>query len=181
MQQIQVLDRTFELYLSYEQLRERISAVAASIRADLEGDNPLFIVMLNGAYMFAAELMRDLDFPAELSFVKMSSYQGTGSTGEVAQLIGLRERVAGREVVIVEDIVESGLTMKVMTGMLERRGATSVRIATLFSKPRLMKYDIHPDYVGLEIDDDFIVGFGLDYNGYGRNLKDIYKLKQTIC
>lgn len=177
MQEIQVLDKTFELSIPYSELAARIDAMAAAIRADLEGENPLFIVMLNGAFMFAAELMKRLDFAAQISFVKMASYQDTGSTGEVKQLIGINERIRGREVVVVEDIVESGLTMKVMTDILRERGAGRVRIAALFHKPQRMKYDIKIDYVGRVLDDAFVVGFGLDYNGYGRNLPDIYKLK----
>lgn len=177
METVDVLDKKFELYIPYNEIVERTKAIACKITEDMKGRNPLFVIMLNGAFMFAAELMQEMNFPAELSFVKFSSYSGTGSSGVVRELIGLTDKVEGRDVVIVEDIVESGLTMKTMCEILRSHGAGSVRIAALFVKPNCLLHDVKVDYPVMEIGDDFIVGFGLDYNGYGRNLRDIYKLK----
>ena len=174
---IQVLDKEFALYIPYETLQSKIYGLAQQIQSEYEGKNPLFLVMLNGAFMFAAELMKDMDCPAEISFVKFSSYSGMQSSGRVEQLIGLANSPEGRDIVIIEDIVESGLTMKCMTEMLKEKGAASIKIAALFVKPNCMIHDVKVDYPVIMIDDDFIVGFGLDYNGYGRNYKDIYKLK----
>lgn len=177
MDTVDVLDKKFELYIPYNEIVERVKVIADKIAEDLADRNPLFVIMLNGAFMFAAELMKEVNFPAELSFVKLSSYAGMESSGTVRELIGLSDKVEGRDVVIIEDIVESGLTMKTMIEMLERQKVGSVRIAALFVKPHCLLHDVKVDYAAIEIDDDFIVGFGLDYNGYGRNLKDIYKLK----
>lgn len=177
LETVQVLDKEFTLYITYEKLQNRIAEVAEQMKQDLEGKNPLFIVMLNGAFMFAAELMQCFDLSAEISFVKLSSYTGTKSSGKVEKLIGLTNNIEGREIVIVEDIVESGLTMKSMIKMLKEQNAGSIRIAALFVKPNCLIHDVKVDYPLIEIADDFIVGFGLDYNGYGRNFKNIYKLK----
>lgn len=177
MDTVDVLDKKFELYIPYNEIVARVKVIAGKIAEDLAERNPLFVIMLNGAFMFAAELMKEVNFPAELSFVKLSSYAGMESSGTVRELIGLSDKVEGRDVVIIEDIVESGLTMKTMIEMLERQKVGSVRIAALFVKPHCLLHDVKVDYAAIEIDDDFIVGFGLDYNGYGRNLKDIYKLK----
>ena len=177
MNEIQVLDKVFDLYIPYDEITRRIDSMTERMTADLEGKNPLFVVMLNGAFMFASELLQRLNFAAEVSFVKMSSYVGTQSSGKVQQLIGLTDNIVGRDIVIIEDIVESGLTMHYMLDMLKNQGAGSVRIAAMFVKPHCMQYDVKIDYPIMEIGDNFIVGFGLDYNGYGRNLKSVYKLK----
>lgn len=178
MKTVQVLDKTFVEYIPYSEICNKVKAVAAKMESDLAGSNPLFIIMLNGAFMFAAELMKVYNAPAELSFIKYTSYDGTSSTGEVKQLLGLANDVEGRDVVIVEDIVESGLTMHCLLGLLRERKAKSVRLAVMLFKPNCLKYDdVHIDYPVFTISDEFIVGFGLDYNGYGRNFKDIYKIK----
>lgn len=174
---IQVLDKEFTLHIPYETLQGKIYELAQQLQRETGDSNPLFVVMLNGAFMFAAELMKNYNLPAEMSFVKYSSYTGTQSSGNVDKLIGLTNNIEGRNVIIIEDIVESGLTMKCCAEMLKAQGAASVKIAALFVKPNCMIHDVKVDYPVLEIDDDFIVGFGLDYNGYGRNYKDIYKLK----
>lgn len=174
---IQVLDKEFTKYIPYEKLQSCIADVALQLKRDLGDSDPLFIVTLNGAFMFAAELMKNFDMPAEISFVKFSSYTGTQSSGKVEKLIGLTSDIKGRDIVIIEDIVESGLTMKCMTEMLREQNAGTVRIVALFVKPNRLRYDVKVDYPVLTIEDDFIVGFGLDYNSYGRNYKDIYKLK----
>jgi len=174
---VQVLDKEFALYIPFEKLQSKIHELAMNLQQEIGDKNPLFVVMLNGAFMFAAELMKNFDAPAEISFVKLSSYSGMQSSGKVEKLIGLTNNIKGREIVIIEDIVESGLTMKSMIEMLKEQGAGNVKIAALFVKPNCLIHDVKVDYPVLEIDDDFIVGFGLDYNGYGRNYKDIYKLK----
>lgn len=177
LETVQVLDKEFFLYIPYEELQRKIAEFAEQLKKDLAGTNPLFVVMLNGAFMFAAELMKNYDFPAEISFVKYSSYAGLQSSGKVEKLLGLTNNVEGRDIVIIEDIVESGLTMKSMVDMFKEQKVNSVKIAALFVKPNCLIHDVKVDYPIIEIVDDFIVGFGLDYNGYGRNFKNVYKLK----
>ena len=173
---VQVKDKKFALYISEEKIKARVQEVANQIDEDLRKKNPLFLVILNGSFVFAADLLRDINFPCEISFVKMSSYEGTSTTGEVKQLIGLNENVTGRTVVIVEDIIESGTTMKEMLRMLGEKKPKEVYISSLFVKPGCLKVDLKIDYRCFDIEDDFIVGYGLDYDGYGRNLRDIYTL-----
>ena len=143
---------------------------------DLEGKNPIFLGVLNGSFIFAADLMREMTVPCEISFVKLASYQGTTSTGKVQEVLGINENLSGRTVVIVEDIVESGQTMKQMIESLGTRNPESVRICTLFFKPEKLKEELNLDYVAFSIPDDFIVGYGLDYDGLGRELKDVYTI-----
>ncbi|MDP4184427.1 MAG: hypoxanthine phosphoribosyltransferase [Bacteroidota bacterium] len=176
MKTIKILDKEFEIYIPYEQLSQAIGRVANEMGNDLKGKEPLFISVLNGAFMFAAELFKELDFEAEISFVKLSSYQGTGTTGKVKKLIGLNEDLKGRTVVILEDIVDSGFSMENLIAQIKEHEPSEVKVATMLFKPKALVRDIKLDYVGLEIDNDFIVGFGLDYSGRGRNLKDIYKV-----
>lgn len=177
MDEVKVLDKVFDLYIPYEEIERRIDIITEKMQADLEDKNPLFLIMLSGAFIFASELMKRLNFAADISFVKYSSYSGTQSTGELKEQLALTKDVKGRTVVIIEDIVETGLTMKAMLEMLAKREAGDVKIVAAFVKPQLMKYKVNIDYQLMEIQDDFIVGFGLDYNQYGRNLKSVYKLK----
>lgn len=171
---IKILDREFTKSIAEETIVEAIDKVAAQINHDLRDENPLFISILNGSFMFAADLMKRIEFPCEISFVKIASYHGTQSSDNMMQLIGLMENLKGRTVVVVEDIVDSGKTMVSVLEMLRNRGAGKVCIATLLFKPKALKYDLDIDYPAMVIPNDFIVGYGLDYNGYGRNLKDIY-------
>ena len=143
----------------------------------MAGKNPLLLAVLNGAFVFAADLMRELTIPCEISFVKLASYQGTTSTGKVKEVIGINENLAGRTVIIVEDIVESGTTMKQMIESLGTRNPASVHICTLLLKPDRLKVDLDIDYAAFRIPNDFIVGYGLDYDQQGRQLPDIYTLK----
>ena len=156
--------------------KNRIKTVAAQISKDMEGKNPLFLGVLNGAFIFAADLMREMTIPCEISFVKLASYQGTTSTGTIQEVIGINENLTGRTVIIVEDIVESGATMKRMIEQLGTRNPASVHICTLFFKPEKLKEELDLDYVVFRIPDDFIVGYGLDYDQGGRGLKDIYTI-----
>ncbi len=174
MNTVKILDRNFSKSISESTIITSIDKIANQINSDLKDENPLFISILNGSFMFASDLMKRIYFPCEISFVKIASYHGTSSSGEMLELIGLKENLKGRTVVVVEDIVDSGKTMSKVLEMLHNRGAGKILIATLLFKPEALKYDIRLDYVAMEIPNDFIVGYGLDYNGYGRNLKDIY-------
>lgn len=176
MKTITLKDKTFGISIPENELLTAIEKVAEKMRKDLEGKNPIFLVVLNGAFMFAADLMKRVEIPAQMSFIKLSSYNGTNSTGSVNEIIGLNEDVKGRTVVIVEDIVDSGLTMSKMVEILQNKGVSELKIATLFFKPDALKYPLNLDYVVMPIPNDFIVGYGLDYDGYGRNLRDIYTL-----
>ena len=144
---------------------------------DFEGKNPLFLAVLNGSFIFAADLMREITIPCEISFVKLASYQGTTSTGKIQEVIGINEDLSGRTIVIVEDIVESGLTMKRMIETLGTRNPASVHICTLFVKPEKLQVDLNIEYSAFSIPNAFIVGYGLDYDQQGRQLKEVYSLK----
>ena len=174
---IKVSDKEFAPFISQEKIENEIHRIASEIKRDMDGKNPLFLVMLNGAFMFAAELFKSLDMPCEMAFVKYKTYVGTHSTGKPNELLGIeQEKINGREIVIVEDIIDSGFTMNELLKDLNKKGAKSIKIATMMFKPKALKYDLKMDYVGMEIGNDFIVGYGLDYNEYGRNLKEIYKI-----
>ena len=176
MKVIQIKDKKFAISIPESEILKRVDAVAQRINHDLKGKNPLFLPVLNGSFMFAADLMKRITIPCEISFVKLASYQGTTSTGKVTEVIGINEDLSGRTVVIVEDIVESGLTMKRMIETLGTRAPASVQICTLLQKPEKLEVELDIDYVAMEIPNDFIVGYGLDYDQQGRNLPDIYTL-----
>jgi hypoxanthine phosphoribosyltransferase len=176
MSTVKIKDKTFRVSMPEATIKSRIKELAQQMSRDLEGRNPLFLAVLNGSFIFAADLMREMTIPCEISFVKLASYQGTTSTGKVHEVIGINEDLKGRTVVIVEDIVESGQTMKRMVEQLGTRSPESVSICTLFFKPEKLVTDVHLDYVAFEIPNDFIVGYGLDYDQQGRGLKDIYSL-----
>lgn len=178
METIQVRDRKFAVSIPEEKIKARVAEVAAQISQDLEGKRPLFLAVLNGSFVFAADLLRGIVTPCEISFVRMSSYEGTSSTGSVKQLIGLKEDIKGRTVVIVEDIIDSGLTMKNLLSMLEEKGPAEIKIASLLVKPGNLKVDLDIPYCCFEIPNDFIVGYGLDYDGEGRNLPSIYTVTE---
>ena len=176
MKKIKVLDNEFGLYIPQEKIETNIQKVAEQINRDLDGKNPLFLVVLNGAFMFASELFKRLTIPCEISFVKLSSYAGTETTSVVRELIGLDHSLEGRNVVVVEDIVDTGHTIRYTLQKIKDLKASDVRIATLFFKPKSFQYDYPIDYKGMEIGNEFIVGYGLDYDQQGRNLPDIYKI-----
>ena len=176
MDTVKIHDKTFRISYSEKEILERVKAVADRINKDMEGKNPLFLAVLNGSFIFAADLMRMITIPCEISFVKLASYQGVMSTGKIKEVIGINENISGRTVVIVEDIVESGLTMKRMLESLGTRNPASIHICTLLQKPEKLTVDLGIEYVAMEIPNDFIVGYGLDYNQQGRNLRDIYTL-----
>jgi hypoxanthine phosphoribosyltransferase len=176
MKTVQVKDRQFSLYISENKIKEQVKKIAGQINTDLNGKNPLLLVILNGAFVFAADLLRDVTIPCEVSFIRLASYEGTSSTGEVKQLIGLNEDIEGRTVVIVEDIIDSGLTMQELLLILAKKNPKEIRIASLFVKPNNLKVDLNIHYRCFDIENDFIVGYGLDYDQQGRNLPDIYKV-----
>ena len=174
MSVVKIKDKTFKTSIPEAQILERVKAVAERINTDMADKNPLLLAMLNGSFVFAADLMREITVPCEISFVKMSSYQGTSSTGKVKQLLGLNEDIKGRTVIIVEDIVESGLTLKTLLETLKEKDPADVQICTLLFKPDCLQVPLDIKYVAMEIPNDFILGYGLDYDQQGRNLRDIY-------
>ena len=178
MATIDIKDKTFETVIPEAEILRRVKTVADRISADMKGKNPLLLGVLNGSFIFAADLIRMLTVESEISFVKMSSYEGTESTGKVKKLVGLSENIEGRTVVIVEDIVDSGLTMQKMIEYLKEFNPAEIHICTLLLKPDNLKVPLNIEYVAMEIPNDFIVGYGLDYDGLGRNLRDIYIVKE---
>ena len=178
MKTVKIKDKEFVPMMSEEEIKRRVKELAAQISKDMAGKNPLLLAVLNGSFVFAADLMREITIESEISFVKLASYQGTTSTGTVKEVIGINENLSGRTVIIVEDIVESGLTMKRMIESLGTRNPASVHICTLLLKPDCLKVDLDIEYAAFSIPNDFIVGYGLDYDQQARNLKDIYVLKK---
>lgn len=178
MKTISVLDKSFEEYISHRDIINRIKEIAEDINTHFEGKDPLFLGVLNGSFIFAAELYQRIEVPSNMSFVKVSSYSGTKSTEHIKQLIGFDIPVKDRNIIIVEDIIDSGLTMTHVLEQLSDMGVKSVAIATLLFKPNSFRGSYKVDYKGFDIPNDFIVGFGLDYDGYGRNYDCIYKIKQ---
>lgn len=176
MKTVKVLDKEFSIYIPQEKIEGAIQTVADQLNHDMADKNPLFLVVLNGAFMFASELFKRLTIPCEISFVKLSSYSGTETTNVVRELIGLDHSLEGRNVVVVEDIVDTGHTMRYTLEKLRDLHAVDVRIATLFFKPKSFQYNYPINYKAMDIDNEFIVGYGLDYNQQGRNLPDIYKV-----
>lgn len=177
MKSVTIKDKEFELFIDNSSIEQNIERVANQINEDLKGKEPIFITVLNGAFMFAGELMKKVNIPSEITFVRLASYQGTSSTEIVQQLLGLNQSIEGRNVVIVEDIVDTGNTMVALKAILNEMNPSNIKIATLLFKPKALKHELNIDYVAMEIPNDFIVGYGLDYDGYGRNLNDIYILK----
>jgi hypoxanthine phosphoribosyltransferase len=173
---INVHDKSFETYLSDETIQQRVKEMAAAINKDYSGKKPLFIAILNGSFMFAADLFKQLNIEAELCFIKLASYKGMKSTGKVITSIGLEEDLYGKDVIIVEDIVDTGKTLHRFLPKLVHQQPKTLKIATLLHKSEATEYPLVLDYVGFTIPNKFVVGYGLDYDGLGRNLKEIYQL-----
>lgn len=173
--EIQVGDLSFVPYLSQSDIQARISELGAHISLDFEGKVPVFIPVLNGAFMFAADLLKKITVPCELSFVKVASYHGAQSSGEVDEILGLTVDIRDRHVILVEDIVDTGLTMDQILKNFKQFQPASLSVASLFVKPDALKVDVPIAYRGFDIENKFIVGYGLDYNGLGRNLPDVYQ------
>ena len=174
MSNIKIHDKEFVKTISHDEIVAEVKRVAANINRDYAGKRPLLLGVLNGSFMFAAELMRNLEIECEISFVKLSSYQGTNSTGVIKEVLGLSESITGRDVIVVEDIVDTGKTMQNMLETLGTREPASIEIASLFVKPARLQVPVNDKYGVFTIPDRFIVGYGLDYDGLGRNLPDIY-------
>jgi len=177
MKKLQVKDKSFAVSIPEAKILEQVRRVAGEITRDMDGKEPLFLPVLNGAFMFAADLLREVTIPCEISFIKLASYAGTHSTGAIREVIGLAKDITGRHVVIVEDIIDSGLTMAHMIETLEKHNPASISVCALLVKPDALKVEVPIHYRCMDIPNDFIVGYGLDYDGFGRNTRDIY----TLC
>lgn len=174
---VNILDKSFEMYLTRDEIQSQVSRVAGEINSDLADQDVVFLAVLNGSFMFASDLMKEVNLHSEISFVKLGSYEGTESTGKVDELIGLNANLENKTVVIIEDIVDTGNTLKKILSILETVNAKSIKLCTLLFKPEAYKGDFQPDYIGFKIPNAFVVGYGLDYNQKGRNLNAIYQLK----
>jgi hypoxanthine phosphoribosyltransferase len=176
MKEIRILDKIFREFITEEAIRSRVENLAIQLNNDLAGKDVVFLGILNGAFLFAADLFRRIEIEAKISFVKLASYEGTSSSGTIKELIGWNEDIKNKTVVIIEDIVDTGNTLERIVDELIIRKVSEIRIAAMFYKPAAYKKSIKLDYVGFEIPNDFVVGYGLDYDGYGRNLPSIYRL-----
>lgn len=177
MQQVTLQGKTFELFISQNQIQERIAELAAQITREYVGKDPLFLGVLNGSFLFAADLLKEVPIPCQISFIKLASYSGTQSTGEVNTLLGLSESMQGRHVIILEDIIDTGLTLQKLLTLVTEKEPASVKVAALLNKPEARKTEVPTHYIGFNTPNEFLLGYGLDVDGYGRNLKHIYKLK----
>lgn len=173
-----ILDKTFIPYLSAEELHQAIQRMAAQINEDYKDKKPLFIAILNGSFMFAADLFKEITIPSEISFIKLASYKGTKSTGSVITAIGLEAEIYNRDVIIIEDIIDTGKTLSEFLPQLHHQQAKSLKVCSLLHKKEATHYPVTINYLGFVIPDLFVVGYGLDYNGYGRNLREIYQLSE---
>lgn len=173
---IQLLDKSFEILISKKEIKARIKQLASQLNDDYSNKIPLFIGVLNGSFMFAAALFKKCNFEAEITFIKVKSYESTSSSGKVSEIFGINENIEGRDIILVEDIVDTGLTISYIISSLSKNKPKSIKIATLLFKPKALKVQTNPDYVGFEIDPKFVIGYGLDYDGLGRNLEDIWVL-----
>lgn len=178
MSRITIKDLTFETSIPEATILERVERVAEKLNKDMADKTPLFLAVLNGSFMYASDLMKFINIPCEISFVKVASYAGTESSGKVTEVIGLNEDITGREIVIVEDIVDTGHTMERMVEILKKKNPANIHISTLLLKPGKLQVPLDIEYAAMEIPNDFIVGYGLDYDQQGRNLRDIYTLVQ---
>jgi hypoxanthine phosphoribosyltransferase len=179
MKVIQVHDRFFEPFILSDEIDKRVKLIATEISKEYEGKNPLFLAVLNGAFILAADLLREIQFQSEISFVKISSYHGTESTDSIKELIGFTETLKDRHVIIIEDIIDTGLSMKHILEQVYSYAPASVKVATLLLKKAALKYKVQTDYIGFEIENKFVVGYGLDYDGVGRNFPHIY-VEKTV-
>ncbi|MBK7182263.1 MAG: hypoxanthine phosphoribosyltransferase [Bacteroidetes bacterium] len=176
MNKVTLKDKTFRVNIPANEINKAVGEVAHRINVELKDKKPLFLAVLNGSFMFASDLLKKITIDCEISFVKVSSYHGTTTSGSVKELIGLNEDIKGRTVVIIEDIVDTGLTMESVITQLEAMEPAAIKICTLLYKPEAFRKKFDLDYVAIVIPNDFIVGYGLDYDGLGRNLPDIYVL-----
>jgi len=176
IKRVTVLDKNFEVFIDSSKIHQLVSKIANQMNKDLAGKDVIFLGILNGSFMFASDLYKLITIPSQISFLKLASYQGTSTSGNVKRLIGINEDLLGKTVVVIEDIVDSGITIDNITKQLVGYEPAEIKLATLLFKPEAMQSKIKLDYIGMEIPNDFIIGYGLDYNGFGRNLADIYKI-----
>jgi len=176
MERIEVKDKEFEVYIPSSEIQQGVEKIAEEINRDFQGKNPLFLCILNGSFIFAADLLKKINIDCGISFVKLKSYEGTSTTGVVKTLIGLDENIRDRVVIVVEDIIDTGNTIESLIDQLMALKPAEIKIATLLFKPEAYKKDIKIDYKALEVPNKFLLGYGLDYDGLGRNLVDIYKI-----
>lgn len=174
---MKIKDKEFEVYLSEEELKNKVGDLAGQLNEDYADKNPLFIAILNGSFIFAADLLKEVSIECTISFIKLSSYEDMESSGKVHTLLGLNENVFGRHVVIIEDIIDTGNTMKSVLDEFRERGVSSVEVVSLLMKPEALQTPLEIKYVGFDIPNAFVVGYGLDYDGYGRNTKALYQIK----
>lgn len=179
METIKVCDKEFELFISSQEIENAVTKVAQRLNKDYAGREVVFLSVLNGSFMFSATLLKHIDLTCLVSFIRLSSYMETSTTGKVVEVLGLMEDIKGKDIVILEDIVDTGTTMHVLVPKLKALGANTVEICCMLQKPSMLQYpEIQPKYVGIEIENEFILGYGLDYHGYARNLSSIYKIKK---
>lgn len=176
MKTVQILDKKFALSIDEQTIQKEVTRVANEMNRDLKDKDPIFVSVLNGSFMFTSDLMKQVTIPSKITFVKLASYEGVASTGVIKEVMGLSEDIQGRTVVIIEDIIDSGLTMQRLLETLGTRNPKEIYIATFLLKPGSLKVELDVKYTAIEIPNDFIVGYGLDYDGYGRNLPEIYTL-----
>jgi len=178
MKLIQIHDKNFEVYIDRDKIQQAVSSLAQQLKKDLKDERPLFVSILNGAFIFAADFIRSFEDECEITFIKLASYEKTKSSGKVKQLLGINEDLTDRTIVVLEDIIDTGTTLQEIYKILGEEKIKDLKIVSLFFKPEVFKKELHIDYVAFEIPDNFIVGYGLDYDGLGRNLPDIYKLSK---
>ncbi|NTE05211.1 hypoxanthine phosphoribosyltransferase [Agrobacterium tumefaciens] len=180
MHKIQVEDKEFEIFLENDTINKRIRLMGIQMNVDYENKCPLFIGVLNGSFLFMADLIKEVNIPCEVAFMRVASYEGTSSSGQIKELIGLPANIKDRDIIVVEDIVDTGLTLTHILKTIKEHNPASVKVASLLLKPTALKYEIEDlAYVGFEIPNEFVVGYGLDYNGLGRNLIDIYRATEA--
>ena len=175
-QAITLGDKSFRLYISEKEILAAVKKIAEKINHDFVGKCPLIVPVLNGSFMFASDLMKELSCDCQITFIKASSYKGMESTGSLSTLIGINEDITGRDIIILEDIIDTGHTLAKIIPSIKALGPATVKVGTLLFKPQALQTDLTIDYTGIEIPNEFIVGYGLDYNGLGRNLKEIYQV-----
>lgn len=178
MADIRLKDKNFKLFIPEKDIKEAVKRICNQIRSDIEGKDVLFVCILNGAFMFASELMSEMNGSYEITFARYSSYSGTNSTGKLQEIMPIKEDIKGRTVILVEDIIDTGFTMYNLLAHLKEKGAAEVKLATMLFKPESLKCELKPDYIGIQIPPAFIVGHGLDYDGLGRAYRDIYVIDE---
>ena len=176
MQKVRIHDKEFKVSITAGEIQKRIAELGKQVSREMDGKKPMFVAVLNGAFLFAADLLKNVSCECEITFVRVSSYAGTQSTGQVRNLVGLNEKIEGRTIILVEDIVDTGDTAMYLINEMKKERPLEIKIASLLLKPKALKHKLHVDYTGFEVPNDFLVGYGLDYDGIGRNLNDIYTL-----